>query len=168
MWYLSLITVGMAYLEEHNFLHRDLAARNILVGEGNVCKVADFGLARIIKEDIYNPREGTKFPIKWTAPEAALFSRFSIKSDVWSFGIVISEVVTKGAMPYPGMNNRQVLEAVERGYRMPKPEGTPEPLYNIMLTCWKHEAEDRPTFDSLKALLEDYYVSAAEGAYKEA
>ena len=159
---------GMAYLEEHSYIHRDLAARNVLVGEGNVCKVADFGLARVIKEDIYNPREGTKFPIKWTAPEAALYNRFSIKSDVWSFGVVIAEVITRGAMPYPGMNNRQVLEAVERGYRMPPPEGCPDPLYNIMLSCWKHECEERPTFESLKNLLEDYYVSAAEGAYKEA
>ena len=98
----------MAYLEEHSYIHRDLAARNILVGEGNSCKVADFGLARVIKEDIYSPKEGTKFPIKWTAPEAALYNRFTIKSDVWSFGVLISEIVTKGAMPYPGMNNRQV------------------------------------------------------------
>lgn len=155
----------MCYLEEHSYIHRDLAARNILVGEGNVCKVADFGLARVIKEDIYNPREGTKFPIKWTAPEAALYNRFSIKSDVWSYGVTISEVITKGAMPYPGMNNRQVLEAVDRGYRMPPPEGCPDPLYNIMLSCWKTEPDDRPTFESLKALLDDYYVSAAEGAY---
>ena len=108
------IAAGMAYLEEHSFIHRDLAARNILVGEGNLCKVADFGLARIIKEDIYSPREGTKFPIKWTAPEAALYNRFTIKSDVWSFGILIFEITTKGAMPYAGMNNRQVLEAVEK------------------------------------------------------
>ena len=70
------LTVGMTYLEEHSYVHRDLAARNILVGEGNVCKVADFGLARVIDEDIYNPREGAKFPIKWTAPEAALYNRF--------------------------------------------------------------------------------------------
>ena len=101
----------MAYLEEHSYIHRDLAARNILVGDGNVCKVADFGLARVIKEDIYNPREGTKFPIKWTAPEAALYNRFTIKSDVWSFGVLISEVITKGAMPYPGMNNRLAVLA---------------------------------------------------------
>ena len=157
----------MCYLEEHSYIHRDLAARNILVGEGNVCKVADFGLARVIKEDIYIPREGTKFHIKWTAPEAALYNRFSIKSDVWSFGVTISEVITKGAMPYPGMNNRQVLVAVDRGYRMPCPEGCPEALYNIMVSCWKSEANDRPTFESLKALLEDYYVSAAEGAYQD-
>lgn len=165
MYYDYFAPVGMSYLEEHSYIHRDLAARNILVGEGNVCKVADFGLARVIKEDIYNPREGTKFPIKWTAPEAALYNRFSIKSDVWSFGVTVSEVITKGAMPYPGMNNRQVLEAADRGYRMPIPEGCPEPLYNIMLTCWKTEPEDRPTFESLKALLEDYYISAVEGAY---
>ena len=99
----------MAYLEEHSYIHRDLAARNILVGEGNVCKVADFGLARVIKEDIYNPREGTKFPIKWTAPEAALFNRYTIKSDVWSYGILMYEIMTKGSMPYPGMTNRCVI-----------------------------------------------------------
>ena len=158
----------MACLEEHNYVHRDLAARNILVGEGYVCTVADFGLARIIIENPFNPQKGIKSPIKWTAPEAALHNRFSIKSDVWSFGIVIAEVVTKGSTPYPRMNNHQVLMAVNRGYRMPKPEGAPEPLYNIMLTCWKHKPEDRPTFDFLKALLEDYYVSAAERVYKEA
>ena len=157
---------GMAYLEEHSYIHRDLAARNILVGEGNICKVADFGLARVIKEDIYNPRDGTKFPIKWTAPEAALYNKFSIKADVWSFGIVICELLTFGAMPYPGMNNRQVLEAVERGYRMPPPDSCPDALYNIMLSCWKREPDNRPTFEHLKYQLEDYFVSAAEGAYK--
>jgi fyn-related kinase len=102
------VASGMSYLEEHSYIHRDLAARNILIGEGNTCKVADFGLARVIKEDIYSPKEGTKFPIKWTAPEAALFNRFTIKSDVWSFGVLMAEIVTKGAMPYPGMTNRQV------------------------------------------------------------
>ena len=95
----------MAYLEQQAYIHQDLAARNILVGEGSVYKVADFGLARVIKEDIYNPREGT---IKWTAPEAVLHNRFTIKSDVWSFGIVMYEIMTKGGMPYPGMTNRYV------------------------------------------------------------
>lgn len=103
---LLLIISGMAYLEEHSYIHRDLAARNILVGDGMVCKVADFGLARVIKEDIYNPREGTKFPIKWTAPEAALYNRYTIKSDVWSYGVLMYEIMTRGAMPYPGMTNK--------------------------------------------------------------
>ena len=160
------IAGGMAYLEEHSYIHRDVAARNILVGDGNLCKVADFGLARLIKEDIYNPREGTKFPIKWTAPEAALYNKFSIKSDVWSFGVMICELLTEGTMPYPGMNNRQVLEAVERGYRMPPPDNCPDALYNIMLSCWKREADKRPTFEHLKYQLEDYYVSVDVGAYK--
>ena len=106
--YYVLSIIGMAYLEEHSYIHRDLAARNILVGEGTVCKVADFGLARVIKEDIYNPREGTKFPIKWTAPEAALFNQYTIKSDAWSYGILMYEIMTKGSLPYPGMSNRCV------------------------------------------------------------
>ena len=91
---------GMAYLESQSFIHRDLAARNVLVGENNICKIADFGLARVIETDLYTAREGAKFPIKWTAPEAAMMNKFSIKSDVWSFGILLVEVVTYGRIPY--------------------------------------------------------------------
>ena len=105
----------MAYLETQNYIHRDLAARNILVGEGNNCKVADFGLARVIQDDEYCAREGAKFPIKWTAPEAALYNRFTIKSDVWSYGILLSEIITYGRVPYPGMTNAEVLQKVRFG-----------------------------------------------------
>lgn len=115
------IAAGMAYLESQNYIHRDLAARNVLVAEANVVKIADFGLARLIKvrilfvalckycanycntqEDEYEARVGARFPIKWTAPEAANYSKFSIKSDVWSFGILLTELVTYGRIPYPG------------------------------------------------------------------
>jgi fyn-related kinase len=96
------IASGMAYLESQNYIHRDLAARNVLVAENNVVKIADFGLARLIKEDEYEARVGARFPIKWTAPEAANYSKFSIKSDVWSFGILLTELVTYGRIPYPG------------------------------------------------------------------
>lgn len=96
------IACGMAYLESQNYIHRDLAARNILVGEGNNVKIADFGLARVIKDDEYEARVGARFPIKWTAPEAANYNRFTIKSDVWSFGILLTEIVTFGRLPYPG------------------------------------------------------------------
>ena len=164
---------GMAHLEAQHYVHRDLAARNVLVGDGNIVKIADFGLARVIQskgenmgENIYLAREGAKFPIKWTAPEAALYNRFSIKSDVWSFGIFVSELITHGRIPYPGMTNGEVLAKVEQGYRMPPPPGCPDPLYQIMLDCWKSDADERPTFDYLKFTLEDYFVSAVDEAYR--
>ena len=156
---------GMAYLESQHYIHRDLAARNVLVGEGNIVKVGDFSLARLIVDDHYSAREGTKFPIKWTAPEAALFNQFTIKSDVWSYGVFLTELVTHGRIPYPGMTNGEVLARVEQGYRMPPPPRCPDPLYQIMLDCWKTDPGERPTFEYLKYQLEDYFVSAAEEAY---
>jgi len=155
------IAAGMAYLELQNYIHRDLAARNILVGDNNVVKVADFGLARVIKEfqeGVYDAKEGTKFPIKWTAPEAALYNRFTIKSDVWSFGILLTELVTYGRIPYPGMTNAEVLHQVEHGYRMPSPPGCPPALYDIMLECWKKDEMERPTFETLQWKLEDFFL----------
>ena len=156
----------MAYLEQHSYIHRDLTARNILVGEGNVCKVAGFDMARIIQEDIYNSREGTKFPLKWTAPEAVLYNHFSIKSDVWSFGVIMWEVVTKGRMPYPGMSNAEVLRKVAEGYRMPKPVGCPGALYEIMLSCWRDEPKCRWTFEYLQMALQDTNTFSPDRAYQ--
>ena len=161
------VASGMAYLEAQNYIHRDLAARNILVGENLSCKVADFGLARVIQDDEYQAREGAKFPIKWTAPEAALYNKFTTKSDVWSFGVLLSEFITYGRIPYPGMNNAEVLAQVERGYRMPQPANCPSELYEIMLECWKDDAQSRPTFDSLQWRLEDFFVGEGK-QYKDA
>ncbi|XP_026857819.1 proto-oncogene tyrosine-protein kinase Src-like isoform X2 [Electrophorus electricus] len=155
----SQIAAGMAYVERMNYVHRDLRAANILVGNNLVCKVADFGLARLIEDNEYTARQGAKFPIKWTAPEAALYGRFTIKSDVWSFGILLTELATKGRVPYPGMVNREVLDQVERGYRMPCPAECPSSMHELMLSCWRKEAEERPTFEYLQGFLEDYFTS---------
>uniref|UniRef100_A0A671KZX6 Tyrosine-protein kinase n=1 Tax=Sinocyclocheilus anshuiensis TaxID=1608454 RepID=A0A671KZX6_9TELE len=159
------IADGMAFIERMNYIHRDLRAANILVGDNLVCKIADFGLARLIEDNEYTARQGAKFPIKWTAPEAALYGRFTIKSDVWSFGILLTELVTKGRVPYPGMVNREVLEQVERGYRMPCPQGCPESLHDMMRLCWKKEPDERPTFEYIQSFLEDYFT-ATEPQYQ--
>ena len=153
------VATGMAYLEEQNYIHRDLTARNILVGEHLICKIADFGLARVIDENIYEAHTGAKFPIKWTAPESAMYNRFTIKSDVWSFGIVLYEIVTYGRFPYPGMTNAEVLEKIQTGYRMGCPLNCPKQLHDIMLDCWREEPANRPTFETLQWQLEKFFVT---------
>lgn len=156
----SQVAAGMAYLESQQLLHRDLAARNVLVGSSFKCKVADFGLARIMEGEDYCPKSCNKFPVKWTAPEAMMWSRFTIKSDVWSFGVLLMEVITYGANPYPGMNNREVIERVQGGYRMAKPARCPDELYKVMLHCWDKDPDHRPTFDYLQHFFDDYQVSS--------
>eukprot|EP00062_Callorhinchus_milii_P019430 gi/632973986/ref/XP_007903421.1/ PREDICTED: tyrosine-protein kinase Srms [Callorhinchus milii] len=153
----SQVADGMAYLEELKFAHRDLAARNILVGEQLVCKVADFGLTRLIRDDMYQLNVATRIPIKWTAPEVSNFQRYSIKSDVWSFGILLYEIVTKGKAPYEGMTNKDVVEKVNNGYRLPCPNGCSKDVYAIMLRCWNISEENRPTFIDLKNELDVLY-----------
>ncbi|KAL7873786.1 hypothetical protein AOLI_G00128570 [Acnodon oligacanthus] len=162
----SQVAEGMAYIEQKNYIHRDLRAANILVSEELICKIADFGLARLIENDEYTAREGAKFPIKWTAPEAINYGTFSIKSDVWSFGILLTEIVTYGRIPYPGMTNPEVIQNLENGYRMPRPDNCPEDLYTIMTKCWTENPENRPTFEYLRSVLEDF-STATERQYQE-
>ncbi|XP_036607270.1 tyrosine-protein kinase HCK isoform X2 [Trichosurus vulpecula] len=160
------IAEGMAFIELRNYIHRDLRAANILVSSTLVCKIADFGLARLIEDNLYNAREGAKFPIKWTAPEAINYGSFTIKSDVWSFGILLMEIVTYGRIPYPGMSNPEVIRSLDRGYRMPRTNNCPEELYSIMTRCWMNKPEDRPTFEYLQSVLEDFYT-ATESQYQK-
>ena len=161
------VAAGMAYLEEKNYIHRDLAAKNILVSENLICKVADFGLVRVINGVIYEASTEAKYPIRWTAPEAAMHNRFTIKSDVWSFGILLYELITYGRFPYFGMNDAQVLDALQTGYRMPCPMGCPEHLYWIMRDCWKDDAASRPTFQVLQYEMEVYFTVDSSPQYRE-
>jgi len=165
----SQIAYGMAYLEQVKLIHRDLAARNILVGENRIVKVADFGLARVIEDSEYTARQGAKFPIKWTAPEAAMYGKFSIKSDVWSYGILLYELITHGSIPYAGMHNKEVIEHVQRGYRIPKPTNCdcPDEVYRKMRDCWHTDPDKRPTFEFLAAFFDNYNVSS-EQSYRDA
>ncbi|XP_007476307.1 tyrosine-protein kinase Blk [Monodelphis domestica] len=158
---MAQIAEGMAYIEQRNSIHRDLRAANVLVSESLGCKIADFGLARIVDSE-YTAHEGAKFPIKWTAPEAINFGVFSIKSDVWSFGILLMEIVTYGRIPYPGMTNPEVIRNLERGYRMPCPEMCPAELYSIISKCWRNRPEERPTFEYLQSVLEDFYIATEQ------
>ncbi|XP_052593244.1 tyrosine-protein kinase ABL2 isoform X7 [Peromyscus californicus insignis] len=140
------ISSAMEYLEKKNFIHRDLAARNCLVGENHVVKVADFGLSRLMTGDTYTAHAGAKFPIKWTAPESLAYNTFSIKSDVWAFGVLLWEIATYGMSPYPGIDLSQVYDLLEKGYRMEQPEGCPPKVYELMRACWKWSPADRPSF----------------------
>ncbi|KAJ4429317.1 Tyrosine-protein kinase Btk29A, partial [Periplaneta americana] len=122
---------GMAYLERHNYIHRDLAARNCLVGSENVVKVADFGLARYVLDDQYTSSGGTKFPIKWAPPEVLNYTRFSSKSDVWAYGVLMWEVFTCGKMPYGRLKNTEVVDRVQRGIVLERPKACFKDVYEV-------------------------------------
>uniref|UniRef100_A0A8C5L8P7 receptor protein-tyrosine kinase n=1 Tax=Jaculus jaculus TaxID=51337 RepID=A0A8C5L8P7_JACJA len=149
------IASGMNYLSSHNYVHRDLAARNILVNQNLCCKVSDFGLTRLLDDfDGTYETQGGKIPIRWTAPEAIAHRIFTTASDVWSFGIVMWEVLSFGDKPYGEMSNQEVMKSIEDGYRLPPPVDCPAPLYELMKNCWAYDRARRPHFLQLQAHLE--------------
>uniref|UniRef100_A0A3B4U4D9 Ephrin type-B receptor 3 n=1 Tax=Seriola dumerili TaxID=41447 RepID=A0A3B4U4D9_SERDU len=159
------IAAGMKYLSDMNYVHRDLAARNILVNSNLVCKVSDFGLSRFLDDTSADPTYtsslGGKIPIRWTAPEAIAFRKFTSASDVWSYGIVMWEVVSYGERPYWDMSNQDVMTAVEQDYRLPPPMDCPMVLHQLMLECWMKERNLRPKFSRIVSTLDKLLRNAA-------
>uniref|UniRef100_A0AAQ6A8T4 receptor protein-tyrosine kinase n=1 Tax=Amphiprion ocellaris TaxID=80972 RepID=A0AAQ6A8T4_AMPOC len=150
------IASGMKYLSDMGYVHRDLAARNILVNSNLVCKVSDFGLSRVLEDDpeAAYTTTGGKIPIRWTAPEAISYRKFSSASDAWSYGIVMWEVMSYGERPYWEMSNQDVILSIEEGYRLPAPMGCPVALHQLMLHCWQKERNHRPKFTDVVSFLD--------------
>uniref|UniRef100_A0A673BAM9 Tyrosine-protein kinase n=1 Tax=Sphaeramia orbicularis TaxID=375764 RepID=A0A673BAM9_9TELE len=154
---------GMEYLEFKKLIHRDLAARNILVSDDNVAKVSDFGLTKVDAK----VSDSAKLPVKWTAPEALKKEKFSTKSDVWSYGILLWEIFSYGRQPYPKMSLKEVKESVEGGYRMDAPDDCPPGVFALMKLCWEHEPRRRPAFHKLREKLEQQMAKHSPDPWSE-
>ncbi|XP_058683648.1 angiopoietin-1 receptor isoform X3 [Poecile atricapillus] len=148
---------GMDYLSQKQFIHRDLAARNILVGENYVAKIADFGLSR--GQEVYVKKTMGRLPVRWMAIESLNYSVYTTNSDVWSYGVLLWEIVSLGGTPYCGMTCAELYEKLPQGYRLEKPLNCDDEVYDLMRQCWKEKPYERPSFAqilvALNRMLED-------------
>ncbi|XP_076386974.1 protein kinase receptor Ret oncogene [Megachile rotundata] len=157
------ISKGMAYLADIKLVHRDLAARNVLLAADKVCKISDFGLTRdVYEDDAYLKRSKGRVPVKWMAPESLADHVYTSKSDVWSFGVLLWELVTLGASPYPGVDVHNLYNLLKAGYRMERPANCSQQLYKLMVSCWHQEPNMRPSFRELTGQWEKMLEDSAE------
>ncbi|KAM6469296.1 macrophage colony-stimulating factor 1 receptor [Liasis olivaceus] len=161
------VAQGMTFLASKNCIHRDLAARNVLVADGLVAKICDFGLARDIMNDTnYVVKGNARLPVKWMAPESIFECVYTIQSDVWSYGILLWEIFSLGRSPYPGMKvNSKFYSLVKEGYHMGRPDFAPDDMYNIMTACWELEPTQRPTFSQICTLIQKQLDAIKEQEY---
>ncbi|XP_058819026.1 uncharacterized protein LOC131681941 [Topomyia yanbarensis] len=157
------ISKGMAYLTEIKLVHRDLAARNVLLAEGKVCKISDFGLTRdVYEDDAYLKKSKDRVPVKWMAPESLADHIYTTKSDVWAFGVLCWELITLGASPYPGIPPQNLYTLLKQGYRMDCPKNCSEEIYSIVRSCWTDDPKLRPSFKFLAGQFEQLLGRSAK------
>uniref|UniRef100_A0A8C4ESM8 non-specific protein-tyrosine kinase n=1 Tax=Dicentrarchus labrax TaxID=13489 RepID=A0A8C4ESM8_DICLA len=151
------ICKALVYLEGVNVVHRDIAVRNILVASPDCVKLGDFGLSRYIEDEEYYKASVTRLPIKWMAPESINFRRFTTASDVWMFAVCMWEIMSVGQQPFFWLENRDVINQLEQGIRLPKPDNCPPALYSLMTRCWSYDPRERPNFTELVVKISDVH-----------
>uniref|UniRef100_A0A915LCR8 Protein kinase domain-containing protein n=1 Tax=Romanomermis culicivorax TaxID=13658 RepID=A0A915LCR8_ROMCU len=157
------VACGMEYLSDKGFVHRDLAARNVLLDDVRNVKICDFGLCRTYNnENHYYTSRGGRLPIKWMALESISDYKFTSASDVWSFGILLFEIITLARCPYEGVDPCCMEKYLRRGKRMDKPLNCPDELYDLMLLSWHEEPSKRPSFLTLKLEIQNMINESAD------